>query len=385
MMKSSRSLFASLFVSCLLSITCLAAGPTRDEVKAWTKLYEAGEAALKKRDLEEAFSQFFGALKLAERFEPKDIRLADNLSVCGHLLMRVDRPAVAEPYLRRAAAAREAARGIAHRETAWAWIAHAAALTDLDKFSEAEALIERARRNLEKAFGPYHTTLGSCFAAQARIKARQKQFAAAEELYKNALRFLSRSSTSIRSSLDGPVFSEDKMSSMVVARTQIELAEMYVSAERLTDAVAAYREAIKLVESKQGKDGPSIPGILTDLSKVQMQQKDYAAAAVTIERAVKLAAKIFGPDHRLTVITGFAKVNLLIAQEKWKEAEVQGIITTGDATGVLPAMAKEWIPLLEALAMADEKLGNTDSAKARRDRIAETKEFHRGLFIVPGL
>lgn len=382
-MKSSRKLFASLFAGWLFSLTCLAAGPTRDEVKAWTKLYEAGQAAAKKQNLEEAFRQFFGALKLAERFEPKDVRLADNLSVCGDLLMAVNQPAVAEPYLRRAAAAREAARGGAHRETAWAWMAHAAALTDLDKFSEAEALIERAQRNLEKAFGPYHATLGSCFAAQARIKARQKKFAEAEELYKNALRFLSRSSTSIRSSLDGPVFSEGKMSSLVVARTQIELAEMYVEASRHPDAVAAYREAIKLVESKQGKEGPSIPGILTDLSKVQMKQKDYAAAAATIERAVKLAEKIFGPDHRLTVITGFAKVNLLIAQEKWKEAEVQGIITTGTGTGVLHPMAEEWIPLLEAMILIDEKLGSADSAKARRERITGIKEFHRQLFSVP--
>ncbi len=382
-MKASRALFASLLASCLFSITCLAAGPTRDEVKLWTKLNEAGEAAAKKQDLPEAFKQFFGALKIAERFEEKDIRLAENLSMCGHLLMIVKNPAVAEPYLRRAATAREAARGAAHRETAWAWMEHAAALTDLDKFSEAEALIERARRNLEKAFGPYHTTLGSCFAAQARIKARQKQFAEAEELYKNALRFLSRSSTSIRSSLDGLVFSEGKMSSVTVARTQIELAELYVSAERLPDAVTAYREAVKQVESQQGKEGLAIPGVLVSLAKVQMKQQDYAAAETTIERAVKLAEKKLGTDHRVTIVTGFARVNLLIAQEKWKEAEAQGLLTTGNATGVLHPMSREWIPMLEAMMLVDEKMGNPDSAKARRERIAATKEFHRKLFDVP--
>lgn len=173
------------------------------------------------------------------------------------------------------------------------------------------------------------------------------------------------------------------MGSLVVARTNLELAEMYVSAERLADAVAAYREALKLVEAKQGKEGPVIPGVLVDLSMAQMKQKDYPAAAATIERAVKLAEKIFGPDHHLTVVTGFAKVNLLIAQEKWKEAEVQGIITTGSGTGVLHPMAEAWIPMLEAMVLIDEKLGNADTAKARLDRIAGIKAFHREQFSVP--
>lgn len=382
-MKMFRRPLSLLLGWCLLTQAGLAAGPTRDEVKAWTSQYEAGLASAKKLNLVAAHQQLMGALKLAEKFGPKDIRLAENLSVCGKLLQRVGQPAAAEPILRRAATVWEAVRGDSHRETAWAWLEHAEVLTALDKFSEAEALIQRAKRNLEKAFGPYHTSIGTCLAAQGKIKARQKQFTEAEELYKNALRFLSRTSTTIRGSADGFVFHDVAMGKMVVAQAQAELAELYLSAERPADAVAAYREVVKLVEAKQGKQGPAIPGALVSLAKAQMKQKDYAGAAATIERALQLAANIYGSEHPATVITRFAKVNLLIAQEKWNEAEIEGVVTMSSAAAVLHGMSLEWIPLIESMVIINEKLGNPDNAKLHRERIADLKKFHAARFAAP--
>ncbi len=382
-MKTSCSLFPLLFACWMFSNTCLATGPTREEVKAWTKQYEAGEAAWKKLNPDEAFQQFMGALKIAEGFGPKDVRLADNLAACGKLLAIFEQPAAAEPLLRRAATVREAVRGDSHRETAWAWLDHAEVLTDLDKLTEAEALVERARRNLERAFGPYHPTVGSCLAAQAKIKAKQKQFTEAEEGYKNALRFLSRTGTTIREGRGGHLFQDMTMNKMVVARTQVQLAELYVATERYADAVAAFREAIKLVESKQGKQAPAIPGTLVELAKAQMKQKDYTAADTTIEQAIQLAATFYGSEHPTTIIARFAKVNLLIAQEKWNEAEVAGVVTMAGAASLLPAMSQEWIPMVETMAIISEKLGNADNVKLHRARIAEIKQFHSKRFTLP--
>ncbi|MEN9573159.1 MAG: hypothetical protein RL514_1014 [Verrucomicrobiota bacterium] len=374
-MKLIRLLLALVIAAWTLASAGLAAGATREEEQTWTKLYEGGLAAWRKPDLDAAAQQLVGALKIAERFGPKDVRLADNLSAYGSLLMDVKQPAAAEPFLRRAATVREAIRGNAHRETAWAWLAHAEVLTDLDKFTEAEALIERAKRNLEKAFGLYHPTVGSCLAAQAKTKAKQKQFAEAEELYKNALRFLSKTTTTRRELGEGYTLWEGKMGSMVIARTQLDLADLYVAAERYPEAVGAYREAINLVESKQGKAGVALPRVLIALAKAQMRQKDYAAAAGTIERARQLAAKVFGPRHPATYATQFTKVDLLVAQEQWREAEVEGVLTMASAAAALHVMSPAWIPMLETMLIIDEKLGNTDNLKLGRSRIAEIKQF----------
>lgn len=367
----------------MLCVTCLAAGPTRDEVKAWTAQYEAGQAAAKQRNVGEAFLRFVAALKVADGFGPKDVRLADNLRVCGLLLQGVKQSAAAEPLLRRAATVREAARGDSHRETAWAWLEHAEVLTELDKLTEAEALALRAKRNLEKAFGPYHPSIGMCLSVHAKIKARQKHFTEAEALYKDALRFLSRTGTTIREGVGGYVFNDFTMNKLVVAETQVDLARLYTASERHADAVAAYREAIKLVEAKQGKQGPALPGIMLALASGQTKQKDYAAAGTTIEQALQLAAKIFGPEHPVTVISRSAKVNLLIAQEKWNDAEIEGVVTMASAASVLDAMSRDWIPLVEAMATINEKLGNADNVKLHRARIAEIKQFHDKRFSLP--
>lgn len=382
-MKARSKLSLLLLICSLPAGNCFTAEPTRDEVKSWTRQYESGIAAAKQLRLDEAFQQFMGALNIAERFGPKDIRLADNLRACGILLADVNQPAAAEPLLRRAAAVREAVRGGSHRETAWAWLDHAEVLTDLDKLPEAEALTQRARLNLEKAFGPYHPTVGSCLAAQAKIKAKLGQFTEAEALYQNALRFLSRTSSTIREGIGGYRFLEGRMNSMVIARTQRDLAHLYVAAGRYPDAVAAFREVVKQVESKQGKKGAALPGVLVDLAKAQMKQKDYAAAGATIERAVLLAGNIFGPEHPAAVITRFAKVNLLMAQEKWNEAEVEGVVTMAGAASGLDAMSEDWIPLVEAMAIINEKQGNLDNVKLHRARIAEIKQFHSKRFTLP--
>lgn len=378
-----RILLSIGFAWRLLCGACPAAGPTREEVKAWTKQYEAGMAAWKQLNTSEAFQLFMGALKIADGFGPKDIRLADNLAACGKLLVIFDQSAAAEPFLRRAAAVRETARGDSHRETAWAWLDHAEVLTELDKLAEAEALIQRAKRNLEKAFGPYHTTVGSCLAAQAKVKARQKHFTEAEELYKSALRFFGRSGTTLRKGIDGFVLLDMTMNKMIVARTQNDLAELYVAAGRYADAVAAFREAIKLVESKEGKQARAIPATLIELAKAQMKQADFAGASATLEQAIQLAVKIYGSERPTTIIARFARVNLLIAQEKWKEAEAEGAVAMAGAASVLEAMSPEWIPLVETLIIISEKQGDADSIKRHRARIAEIRQFHAKRFSLP--
>jgi tetratricopeptide (TPR) repeat protein len=376
----------SFLLGCHLCVTTLAlpaAGPSREEVKTWTRHYETGTAAAKKGELGEAFGHFAAALQIARDFGPKDVRLADNLTICGRLLLNAKAFGQAERLLREAAAMREAIRGNSHRETAWAWLEHADALIGLGKYAESETLIQQAKRNLEKAFGPYHSSLGLCLAAQARIKARQQQVAEAEELYKSAVRFLSRTDTIIRSGIDSTEFLNFQMNRMVVAHTHVELAELYTSAGRHADAVAAYREAVKLAESKQGRQSPAIPAILVQLAKAQIQQKDFAAAGATVERAVQVAGKVFGPEHPAIAIVQFTKVHLLMAQENWSEAEVEGIGAMANAGVKLPGGSKEWIPMLQAMTVIREKLGKAEEAKEHRARIEQINRFHNERFRVP--
>ncbi|MBI5803011.1 MAG: tetratricopeptide repeat protein [Verrucomicrobia bacterium] len=382
-MKTTRYVVALALTLWMFASAGFAAGPTRDEVKAWAKQYEGGLASLKKSEMIPAFQQLMGALKLAEPFGPKDIRLADTLSVCGWLLADVGQPAAAEPILRRAATAREAVRGTSHRETAWAWQKLAYVLTELEKFTEAEALLNRAQANLEKAFGLYDPSVGVCLAARAKIKAKQKQFVEAEELYKTALRYVSRSTRVFGEQFGSYYLITAKADSLSVTQVQGDLAELYVSEKRYADAVTALHEAVKYVELKQGKEGPGLPRTLVTLAKVQIKLKDYAAADVSIGRAVQINQKVYGPKHPETLLSDFAKLSLLMAQEKWSEALIHGVMTSTIAVSVVHNMSPLWIPVLENMAIINEKLDNPENAERHRARIAEIKQFKIQHFTLP--
>lgn len=367
----------------LASSAVLAAGPTREEMKIWSWHQEEGGKAFGRLQKDVALQHFFAALPIAEKFGPKDVRLAQNLQACGLILADAGLPDLAEPLCARSATVRESARGASHRETAWAWLLHARVLVDLGKFTEAEALVQRARRNLEKAFGPYHPSLGECMAVEAASLAKQGRHAQAEVSFKEALQRLNRTSLTLRGPPGESSVIEVSMGPMRIASVEHALAHMYVEAGRFSDAAAVWRDVIKRVEQTAGKSHGSLVGVYAFLAKAQMRQKDFAAAGASIDHAVKLCTQLAGEEHATSLIARFCKVDWFVAQEKWKEAELEADDIMAFTVATIPANSEAWLPLLETMIKVDERRGKLDEVAKHRAQILEIQQLRKTRFAVP--
>jgi hypothetical protein len=140
---------------------------------------------------------------------------------------------------------------------------------------------------------------------------------------------------------------------------------------------------INRVEKKAGKSHAALAGVYVSMARAQMLHKDFAAAGVAIDRAVQLCTQLAGAEHARTLITRFSKVDWLVAQEKWKEAEQEADDIMADAVATIPANSRAWLPLLETMVKVDEQRGKRDEVTKHRAQIIEIKRAHNQRFAVP--
>ena len=122
------------------------------------------------------------------------------------------------------------------------------------------------------------------------------------------------------------------------------------------------------------REGPSSPHLLVSMQGLGMlysQQKKYAEAEQTFERAVTLAEEIFGPDDPRMWESLAGLMHVYVAQKKWPEAEA--LYRRGIAIFERhPESDKVFVPtLLEGLAMVLKAQGRYEEAEATLRRAGE--------------
>jgi tetratricopeptide (TPR) repeat protein len=146
----------------------------------WQMYTDSGKAYLKMRQNKESESMLSSALKVAEQFEPGDLRLPVSLNNMARLRQAQGRYAEAEQLLNRALAIAEAGRGRQHPDAAICLSNIAGLLQAQEKNAEAEAAYRESAAILEATLGPEHEGVGRVLANYAGLLRKMGRTAEAD-------------------------------------------------------------------------------------------------------------------------------------------------------------------------------------------------------------
>jgi len=217
---SSRCFILAVFVAGVSAIGPLPTLATATE-SAWKTFLDEGKRLGQQGDYQGAERSFLAALREAESFDPKDLRVGEILNVLGLTYTAQQRSKDAQSVLTRALAIRESSLGISHTDT-------------------------NATRN----------NLANVFAMQGRV-------AQAEELYRRAIQEIEHSAGQYAPDLDYPLTS---------------LSTLYLLYGRAVEAEPLARRALAINEKAQGLHGLRVQENLHQLASILQAQKKYADA-----------------------------------------------------------------------------------------------------------
>ena len=170
----------------VLGVVCVASC-TMAQDTAWEKYMKAGEEACQRAQYAEAEKQFLAALQEAEKFGPKDSRLATSLNNLALLYDAQGQYAQAEPLYRRALAIWEQALVPEHPSVAISLNNLALLYRAQRKYTEAELLFRRALAVWEKALGPEHPNVAMALENYAELLRKTNRAAEAAKMEARAL------------------------------------------------------------------------------------------------------------------------------------------------------------------------------------------------------
>jgi len=157
----------------------------------------------------------------------------------------------------------------------------------LGDFKSAEPLFRRALAAREAALGPDHPETATSLNNLANLYKSQGRYAEAEPLSRRAL--------AAREAALGPDHPE-------TATSLNNLASLYKSQGRYTEAEPLFRRALAIDESALGPDHPDTATDLNNLAHLYQSQGRYAEAEPLSRRALAIDESALGPDHPKTAI-----------------------------------------------------------------------------------
>lgn len=169
-----------------LSLALPSPGNAADEA-TWTRYLDAGTAAYRKRDPDEATRQFEFALKEAEGFGEEDPRLATTLAWLAELYRVQRRFEESEKLIRRTIAMDEKYRGMEHPDLAMSLESLALLYHTQNRQREMEPVLKRVISIYEKALGPQHVRVASALNNLAALYRATGRLEEAEPLVSRAL------------------------------------------------------------------------------------------------------------------------------------------------------------------------------------------------------
>ena len=184
---AGRAFAALLVVAVSAAFVALPSPADAADEATWNRYLDAGTAAYRKRDPDEATRQFEFALKEAEGFGDDDPRLATTLAWLAELYRVQRRFEESEKLIRRTIAMDEKYRGMDHPDLAMSLESLALLFHTQNRQREMEPVLKRVISIYEKALGPQHVRVASALNNLAALYRATGRLEEAEPLVSRAL------------------------------------------------------------------------------------------------------------------------------------------------------------------------------------------------------
>jgi tetratricopeptide (TPR) repeat protein len=268
-LKQRVALF--LVITCALAVSAPAWASKRDQ--QWIHSMTAGQLAYEAGRYGEAVHQLKIALARAEKFGPRDMRLASTLNRLAQVYHDQGEFTKAEPLYRRSLALSERALGPSHPDVAANMNNLATLYRDEGEYARAEALYKRSLGIVRKALGPESTDAAISLNNLAEVYSDQGKYAEAEPLYKRSLTIWEKNL--------GP-------QDMNVAVGLNNLGALYDNEKKYAEAEQQYKRALAIKQVNLGPSDPSIALSLSNLGKVYVAEGKFNEAQPVLYRALTI-------------------------------------------------------------------------------------------------
>ncbi len=337
---------AHMIMAVLVGASLFMVQPAKAGETEWKKYSRQGATAYEQANWGQAERMFKLALKEAEPFGAKDLRLASSLTNLGVLYNFRNQPAKAAPLFERAIAVKQAALGpenpeviasvgklcqfyLAHHDTAKAdplaakLIAFGqkivsdrqqvnssfAKLSDFyqshHELEDAEVLVKQAQDQTQKSaanqdleFAVVLDGLGESFKSDNRL-------ALAEQLYANALSIREQSLPATH---------------MALAASCEHLAKLYLQQNKYTQAEPLFKRALDISIKNFGDQKPESLARIDSLATCYWKSGKSKDAETLFRREAEIARTNYGKDSLYTANADLALGSFLLKQGRCAEA-----------------------------------------------------------------
>jgi tetratricopeptide (TPR) repeat protein len=298
----------------------------KPDVKAWRKNREEGQKAMAQGKEIEAESFYEAALAEAEKFDSKDVRLAESLTDLGFLRFASQDYASAETLFGRAVTIR---RGELNRLLeAQCLLYHALACRNLEKYDEAERDLLEAQDIVDRKAGPDHPDDAIIRYHLARVYEAKKDYSKAEPLLVGAVEDFVNPPPQIKvkqrldPALYGPaVIRYTYRPNYQYALDGLDsLASIYVKLNQPDKAEKCYLKSVKVARDSNASE-LMIQSAELNLGSFYGAQKNYPKAQEMLERLEHAQEKSPGFNHPLAQQTLAKLGRVYEGEDRLSEAE----------------------------------------------------------------
>ena len=262
-------------------------------VTSWSGHLSAGEEAAQQGHYGEAERQFAAALREAEGFGSRDVRLAVSLVTLGELYYVEGKHAEADRVYERAQATLvEATSALSPLDTTTGQeifrtlnrieYDRARLYTDQGQYAEAELAYKRVVFVAESVRGREHPDVAVPLNGLGLLYLAQHRYAEAEPLLQRAL--------AISEKARGPEHPD-------VATCLDNLGVLYRSQEKYAEAEPLHKRALAIYEKTRGPEHPDVAVALSNLGLVYLGEQRYTEAEPLFQQAVVIFEKGLGPAN----------------------------------------------------------------------------------------
>ncbi|MCP5116902.1 MAG: DUF898 family protein, partial [bacterium] len=324
----------------LLAVLCAPAS-----VSDWRAAYENGKAAAEADDYAAAQSHFEGALRYAEEFGERDLRLADTLTKLGYAYFQEDRYEPARAAYLRSLAIRREVKGDDHTSVAASLmnLGYLASYQDLSMeaiayFAEATAIRERQLPPADEEVIESYVRLAWEHYYQGNNENAERLFrhviAATEEVAGEGgieLASLWDEIAEFYQAIDdtgqeeaawgrGLAIREKKFGeSDELVDPLDDLADVYYDSNRFEKALPLYERALAIEKSEHGTDSVAYSDALLEVAYTKWSLDEYTEAEELLKRVIEIRSAL-GPVEAPTAEVWDQLGNLHVQRERYGDA-----------------------------------------------------------------
>jgi tetratricopeptide (TPR) repeat protein len=311
--------------NCAMVSACICfavTGHSAADVKAWKDALRAGEEAIRNKNYAEAESHYRTALREANAFDPKDLRVVETLFVLAQLYDDLEKFDRAEPLFRKAVELRGEAAGTNDLIFATLHTSLGISLAEQSRFRDAEQHFLVSKDIHERKLGAFHRAVGLDLHNLGTMYLNQNKLALAEPALKKALDILE--SASYRTG-----FGDDGLADTWVRppkperliKTYESLAGLYIEQGKLKEAQASLKKSVQFAEHTFGKKSIQAAAQRVSMAECLRRQGQNAEAEKLLESSLAVFEKQFGPEVPLWGDTVVALAGLYLDQKQTGKAD----------------------------------------------------------------